>query len=385
MSLRIAFITSCTEPWGGSEELWTRAAAWLQEAGVQIAFFRQHLNMRHPQVARLLAGGAYVYAITPHSPSRLDHARSLWRTGVPATAPCHPDEPGYRKAIAEFEPQLVVVSQGMNFDGLHYGYWADVHRIPYVLVSQKAVAFHWPGKDRADLARVHRRALRSFFVSQANRELTEEQFGERFPNARVVWNPSTVAVAASNYPDANGPVRLACIGRYYLLDKGQDLLVRVLARQRWRSRPLFIDCYGAGMDREALEQMAALLGVETIGFHAHTNDVFDVLARSHALVLPSRAEGMALVMLEAMACARPVIATRVGGAPELIEDGVSGFLCDPTENSIDDCLERAWQQRAHWEAMGKAARHRYLACVPADPVADFGRELLHLAQGRPSI
>lgn len=380
MTLRIAFITSCTEPWGGSEELWTRAAAWLQESGVQIAFFRQRLDMHHPRVSRLLANGAYVYAITPHGPSVAAHLRALWRTGVPASSPCHPDEPDYRRALGEFRPHLVVVSQGVNFDGLHYGYWADLHRIPYVLISQKAVTFHWPGEASEDLARVHRRAVRSYFVSHANRELTEEQFGERFPNARVVWNPSTVSPAPLDYPDGNGPLRLACIGRYHLLDKGQDQLVRVLARAPWRNRPLMIDCYGAGQDREALAKMASMLGVEAIRFHPRSDQIASVLAGCHGLVLPSRAEGMALVMLEAMASARLVIATRVGGAAEVIEDGLSGYLCDPAEDSIDATLERAWQQRACWKDMGLAAYRRYLATVPADPVAELGQELLMLAR-----
>ena len=56
------------------------------------------------------------------------------------------------------------------------------------------------------------------------------------------------------------------------------------------------------------------------------NQIRDLVARSRALVMPSFAEGLPVVIMEAMALGRPVISTSIAGIPELVEDGVNGYL-----------------------------------------------------------
>ena len=71
------------------------------------------------------------------------------------------------------------------------------------------------------------------------------------------------------------------------------------------------------------------------------SDIPELIAASDAVVLSSRFEGLPNVVMEAMAGARPVVATRVGGAPELVEDGVSGILVHPGDPAA---LASAMQQ-----------------------------------------
>jgi glycosyltransferase involved in cell wall biosynthesis len=85
--------------------------------------------------------------------------------------------------------------------------------------------------------------------------------------------------------------------------KGQDLLLRALARPEWRERPVVLNCFGAGPDELALRRMAGMLQLNNIHFRGHVTDVRAIREQNHLLVLPSRYEGLPLVLVEAMWCA----------------------------------------------------------------------------------
>jgi len=96
--------------------------------------------------------------------------------------------------------------------------------------------------------------------------------------------------------------------------------------------------------------------------------------------MPSRFEGLPLAMVEAMLCARPVVATDVAGHAEIIEDGVTGFLAEaPTVGSISAALERFWERRHEAEDIGKAGSRKIRQLLPADPVGVFSSKLRSLA------
>ena len=95
------------------------------------------------------------------------------------------------------------------------------------------------------------------------------------------------------------------------------------------------------------------------------------------LVLPSRAEGLPLALVEAMLCARPAVVTDVGGNAELCVDGETGFVAAaPAVSLLEQTLERAWNHRHEWQSMGTAARTRAERLIPIDPIGDFCREIL---------
>jgi glycosyltransferase involved in cell wall biosynthesis len=81
-------------------------------------------------------------------------------------------------------------------------------------------------------------------------------------------------------------------------------------------------------------------------------------------------------MMEAMLCARPVIATDIAGHREVIEDGVTGFLADaPAASSISAALERFWERRGDAEAIGNAGARRIRQLLPPDPIRVFSEKL----------
>ena len=85
------------------------------------------------------------------------------------------------------------------------------------------------------------------------------------------------------------------------------------------------------------------------------------LTRCAALVLPSLIENMPVVLLEAFAHGKPVIATRVGGVADMLSDGCEGYLVEPgNASALGHALVAAWQ-RDGLAAMGGAARERFVA------------------------
>ncbi len=93
-------------------------------------------------------------------------------------------------------------------------------------------------------------------------------------------------------------------------------------------------------------------------FAGFSGNVDEIFANAHALVLPSRYEGMPMVCVEAALCARPGMITDVGDSTRYFREGVSGFVaphCD--EKSVEEALERLWESRTRLEEMGKVARH----------------------------
>lgn len=99
------------------------------------------------------------------------------------------------------------------------------------------------------------------------------------------------------------------------------------ARQEFPNVRLLIA--GDGDERPAIEQTIADLALQDhVTLAGSRNDVSSLLAASDAFLLTSISEGIPLTVIEAMAAELPVVSTRVGGLPEMIEDGVSGFLCE---------------------------------------------------------
>lgn len=378
-SCRIAFISSNSVGWGGSEELWSAAAAELAADGHRVAVMKPGLGTTDPRVKRLQALGCRMtdlrrLPLVPESLVAL-MVRFSWLVEYAIRA--------LRLLIAlrAFRPQLVVLSQGGNVEGLFYAKRILRSGTPYVLIVQKVAEMYWPADhELPELRRVYAGAERCLFVSEHNIRLHEEQLGLKLSNAEVVRNPFLVPWGKPGpWPAQEGGLRLACVGRLYPREKGQDILLKVLARERWRDRPVQLSLFGAGPHREGLEATAAYLGLANVVFAGHTGDVAAIWRDHHALVLPSHCEGLPLALVEAMLSARVPIVTDVAGHAELVADGVNGFLAAaPTADHFDAALERAWQRRSEWRAIGEAAAEHVRTLVPPSPQRVLADKLIAL-------
>jgi len=133
--------------------------------------------------------------------------------------------------------------------------------------------------------------------------------------------------------------------------------VHVFARIA-RAVPARLVLVGDGPERGRVQQAAEEEGVgDRILFLGKQESVAEILACADLFLLPSQTESFGLVALEAMSCGVPVIATRVGGIPEVVPDGEAGYLADIGD--IDEMAERGIEilgDRDKWRRMSAAAR-----------------------------
>lgn len=382
-SRSFAFISS-NPGWGGSEELWSAAAAELAAAGHRVTVIKGDLDIDTPRLARLRALGCAMIDLKrlPLLPKRTYEilATLAWPAAFAIQAF------RLRQALRRARAELVVVSQGGNIDGLFHLKRIRKRGFAYGIICQKAAEMYWP-TDRylADLRDVYRDARFAWFVSEHNRRLTEEQLAMDLANAAVVRNPFLVPwQERGDWPDGEG-LRLACVGRLFPREKGQDIVLRVLARDKWRARPVSVTFFGSGDHRQGLEDTARYLGLTSVRFGGFSNDIGGLWADHHGLVLASHCEGLPLVLVEAMLSARVPIVTRVAGNPEVVDDGRTGFLAAaPTDDALDEALERAWAARSAWRAIGEAAAQAIRRQVPPDPAATAAAMILEAAPRLPA-
>jgi glycosyltransferase involved in cell wall biosynthesis len=117
---------------------------------------------------------------------------------------------------------------------------------------------------------------------------------------------------------------------------------------------------GAGPKRDQLAADVARLGLrEQVHFSGFVLDTADFFARVDLLAMPSSYEGLGVAALEAMAAGRAVVATRVGGLPESVIDGVTGFLVPPRDpGALAGAIAKLARSRALAQTMGCQGRER---------------------------
>ena len=212
-------------------------------------------------------------------------------------------------------------------------------------------------------------AVSSFGRSQLLRWLPSADW----PKAQVVHCGLEPAFHRGAPAAAQAAPRLVCVGRL-CEQKGQLLLVQAAKRVVAAGRPLELVLAGDGEMRAEIEALIDRLGlrehVRITGWIANDRVREEILG-ARALVLPSFAEGLPVVIMEAMALRRPVITTFVAGIPELVQAGECGWLVpagdvDGLSRAMVDALAAPVEVLAR---MGEAAHARVLARHDVDTEA----------------
>lgn len=222
-------------------------------------------------------------------------------------------------------------------------------------------------------------AISSYGRSQLYRWMNQAQW----PKVAVVHCGLEAAFHASAEKVLPTGSRLVCVGRL-CEQKGQLLLVQAAHRLVRQGLPLDLVLAGDGEMRPAVEAL-----IDQLGLRAHiritgwisSDQVRAEMLSSRALVLPSFAEGLPVVLMEAMALNRPVITTFVAGIPELVRHGQDGWLfpagdVEGLAMAMRDCLQAPVETLAK---MGLAAYARVLARHDMDIEADKLRGLFENA------
>jgi N-acetyl-alpha-D-glucosaminyl L-malate synthase BshA len=148
------------------------------------------------------------------------------------------------------------------------------------------------------------------------------------------------------------------ISNFRPVKRVEDVIgIFALVRKEIKARLLMV---GDGPERPKAEWLAKTHGIaDDVMFVGKQNDMSQLLSVSDVLLLPSELESFGLVALEAMACEVPVIATSVGGIPEVVRNGIDGFLypIGDIKAMAEGCL-RILKNPKLREDLGKAARER---------------------------
>ncbi|PJA45295.1 hypothetical protein CO174_03880 [Candidatus Uhrbacteria bacterium CG_4_9_14_3_um_filter_50_9] len=157
---------------------------------------------------------------------------------------------------------------------------------------------------------------------------------------------------------AEGKLHIGFVG-YLTHQKGVEVLLRALAELKHSHQPIYTSIIGDGPELEHLTQEAIRLGLEdAVGFLGKQEGAAGLMRAFDVLVLPSLWEGMPNVIMEAMAQGIPVIATKVGGIPELVTPYVTGLLIEPEDaQALAQAILTLNDQHLR-ERMGAAGRAR---------------------------
>jgi glycosyltransferase involved in cell wall biosynthesis len=176
-----------------------------------------------------------------------------------------------------------------------------------------------------------------------------------------------IPAAAIAPPDAERPLRVSFVGRLVPV-KALPLLLKAMARLKHEGLAVTLDVVGDGPMATPWRDEAAALGLKS---HVHWHGalpaagVAEVMRRSHVFCLPSVRESGGAVLLEAMACARPVIGMDFGGPAEVVDDAVGWKVPMPDEAAAIDglaqALREACRQPDEAARRGQRARQRVLA------------------------
>jgi len=144
--------------------------------------------------------------------------------------------------------------------------------------------------------------------------------------------------------------------------KGLDILIKSFAVLHGRMPEAHLLIVGVDPTVAENAKLTTTLGIASVThWAAIRDDGWRYLNAADIYVQPSRSEGLGLAIIEAMALELPVVASRVGGIPEAVEDGVSGALVPPEdEAALSNKLQELAQNGTLRNAMGKAGQQRYL-------------------------
>jgi glycosyltransferase involved in cell wall biosynthesis len=199
--------------------------------------------------------------------------------------------------------------------------------------------------------------------------------------SHVVYCPIELDVAQAPAPwsPGDGPV-VGFVGRLEPRKGPLDLVAAVPAIRAAvpHARVIFVGDQPYGSDEEYAERVKAAPGVEHVGW---VDDAAAIMSHFDVLVLPSRQEPFGTVLSEAMAAGTPVVATRVGGLAEVVDDGLTGRLVEP--DRPDELAAAVLDVLAHRDAMGAAARRR-VRRFGADAVTDHVEQILLEVVGAPA-
>ena len=362
--MRIGIISTVGDySWAGSEEMWKLLAIEALRRGHLVAAMLQAPIAQSDELAEFRALGGVVFAYNP-----LNRYTSRAVSGGLYSR--------FRR-LKRWNPDIVCTSgpPATPYRDRDLYRFLKAHTGARVFIIQGNAEWYITSQlEREALRALYGSARRIICVSRDNAELLQRQLTSTLPIA-ILPNPIRTRLERPlPWPGDLEQVRFATVGRYDVGSKCQDRLLQALATTQWKERNWRLDLFGSGPDGTYLQDVIRYLDLgDRVRLCGFERDFTKIWMDHHLHILTSRAEGLALALIESMFCGRPGVVTRTGGNHELLRDNKDGFVSvgdDP--EIIREALERAWINRHMWPEMGEAAFQRANEWIPRDlPVRLF--------------
>jgi glycosyltransferase involved in cell wall biosynthesis len=279
----------------------------------------------------------------------------------------------------------VVVTRGYNAEALGR-IAAALTRVPRSVVwVHNATDITPRGRVRPVVDRLLEPVTSAYYgVAHAQRSYLAEHLGHPAEKVEIIHNGVDPDRYAPREPAGAGTIGIVAVLRE---EKDHRTVLRAMRMVVDEVPEAHLSVIGDGPLRRELEQLARQLGITAnVTFAGSRSDVAALLPTLDVAVLSSTTECFPMAVLEAMASGVPVVGTAVGGVPEMVEDGVTGYLVPPRHpRAMADALVKILRDPARGAEMGRAARDRVLAEFTLDrSVARAGAALARTVGREPA-
>lgn len=359
----------------------------VQQQGAAVELYplmREHTKVMHAEAAPLVEKAHFLpFVSLPILRSNvrfmLKNPRAyfgaLW-SGIRATW----GSVRYLGGIVSFFPKVVHMAHLMSQDGIQHihAHFAShpaaaayiIHRltgIPYSFTAHGS-DLH---RDQHMLCEKTAEAAFVIAISGYNKDVIVQKCGENMRDRVLIVHCGVNAEVfrPRTQPKQGDHFDILCIGSLHEV-KGQTYLIDACRLLRDRGMNFTCHFVGGGEDLEALQAQVTEAGLtDLIRFHGQIprTQVLELLEAADVVAAPSvpsqdgRREGIPVAIMEAMGSAIPVVASRLSGIPELVDDGQSGILVEPRDSAgLADALERFAKDPALRQQFGQVGREKVL-------------------------
>ena len=197
-------------------------------------------------------------------------------------------------------------------------------------------------------------------ISPIVRNTINEEYGIPVKKIPMIYNGSDLSrcLRKETYNIENKTLQMIHVGRYIDI-KNQDLIIKTIYNLKIKGVNVYCRFIGGGDKEYFYKELAHKLGVEDCcEFMGLQSNVYPFLNKSDLFLLPSKYEGMPISLIEGMGTGLPIIASNVGGIPDMINHMENGILINPNEVELYDAILKLYNDPALRERLGIKAREK---------------------------
>ena len=219
-------------------------------------------------------------------------------------------------------------------------------------------------KEKSNLKNLEEEVIKKVdkivFVSEKSLIVFTEKYKEYNNKCTYIYNGVVDILEKNKINFEEKPIKFICVGTINER-KGQKLIFNTVKKleKKLEDKVVFY-IVGGGPEYSRYKNLVEKFNLEKIiKVLGEREDVEALLKQSHIFILPSYDEGLPIAIIEAMRAGLPIIATKVGGIPEMILNGREGYLINPIEDDIEDILNQVLDNKIDLEKLSYFSRQKY--------------------------